>query len=73
PRRPLSMAGLVSELRRTVADPGEPEALRRAAARRLRLLAELDVHGRPVAPQADPAPGGGLRAPSRSERPVRPP
>ncbi|WP_435743142.1 ATP-dependent helicase [Nocardioides sp. SYSU DS0663] len=72
PRRPLSMAGLVSELRRTVADPGEPESLRRAAARRLRALAELDVHGRPVAPQADPATWWGLRAPSRSERPVRP-
>ncbi|GGO77591.1 ATP-dependent helicase [Nocardioides deserti] len=72
PRRPLSMAGLVSELRRTVADPGEPEVLRRAAARRLRLLSELDVHGRPVAPQAEPATWWGLRAPSRSERPVRP-
>lgn len=72
PRRPLSMAGLVSELRRTLADPGEPEPLRRAAARRLRALSELDVHGRPVAPQADPATWWGLRAPSRSERPIRP-
>ncbi len=72
PRRPLSMAGLVSELRRTVADPEQPEPLRAAAARRLRVLAELDVHGRPVAPAADPATWWGLREPSRSDRPVRP-
>ena len=43
PRRPLSMAGLVAELRRTLADPDQPEPLREAAARRLRLLAETDV------------------------------
>ena len=72
PRRPLSMAGLVAELRRTLADPDQPEPLRRAAARRLRVLADTDVHGRPVAPGADPATWWGLRAPSRSERPVRP-
>ena len=71
PRRPLSMAGLVAELRRTLADPEQPEPLRAAAARRLRLLAETDVHGRPVAPRADPATWWGLRSPSRSERPVR--
>jgi len=72
PRRPLSMAGLVAELRRTLADPGQPEPLRDAAARRLRLLAETDVHGRPVAAGADPATWWGLRSPTRSERPVRP-
>jgi RecB family exonuclease len=66
------MAGLVSELRRTVADPDQPEPLRRAAARRLRLLAATEVHGRPVAVGADPASWWGLRAPTRSERPVRP-
>jgi superfamily I DNA/RNA helicase len=55
PHRPLSMAGLVSELRRTLSDPGQPEPLRDAAARRLRLLAATDVHGRPVAASADPA------------------
>ncbi len=32
PRRPLSMAGLVAELRRTLADPEQPEPLRAAAA-----------------------------------------
>lgn len=72
PRRPLSMAGLVSELRRTLADPDEPAPLRRAAAKRLRMLAETDVHGRPVASAADPASWWGLRAPTRSDRPVRP-
>ncbi|WP_109510369.1 ATP-dependent helicase [Nocardioides speluncae] len=72
PRRPLSMAGLVSELRRTLADPAEPEPLRRAAAKRLRMLAETDVHGRAVASAADPASWWGLRAPSRSDQPVRP-
>ncbi|WP_017934882.1 ATP-dependent helicase [Nocardioides sp. Iso805N] len=72
PRRPLSMAGLVAELRRTVADLEEPEPIRRAAASRLRLLATTEVHGRPVAPAADPATWWGLRAPSRSVQPVRP-
>ena len=72
PRRPLSMAGLVAELRRTVADPAQPEPLRAAASRRLRLLAETDVHGRPVAASADPGTWWGLREPTRSDQPVRP-
>jgi superfamily I DNA/RNA helicase/RecB family exonuclease len=72
PPRPLSMAGLVAELRRTLADPAQPEPLRAAAARRLRVLADTDVQGRPVAASADPASWWGLRAPTRSERPVRP-
>ncbi|HWM72630.1 MAG TPA: ATP-dependent DNA helicase [Nocardioides sp.] len=72
PRRPLSMAGLVAELRRTLADPEQPEPIRAAAARRLRLLAETDVHGRPVAASADPATWWGLREPTRSDQPVRP-
>ena len=72
PARPLSMAGLVAELRRTLADPAQPEPLRAAAARRLRLLADADVQGRPVAPSADPASWWGLRAPTRADHPVRP-
>ncbi|MFB9311722.1 ATP-dependent helicase [Nocardioides plantarum] len=72
PPRPLSMAGLVAQLRRVVADPGESEPMRRAAAVRLRRLADTDVQGHPVAPQADPSSWWGLRAPSRSTRPVRP-
>ena len=72
PRRPLSIQGLVAELRRTVADPEQPQPLREAAAARLRLLATTEVHGRAVAPSADPATWWGLRSPSRSLRPVRP-
>lgn len=72
PRRPLSMDGLVAELRRTLADPDQPDPLRRAAARRLRLLADTDLDGRPLAPSADLASWWGLRAPTRSERAVRP-
>ncbi|KAA1421026.1 ATP-dependent helicase [Nocardioides humilatus] len=72
PRRPLSMHGLVAELRRTAADPVQPAPLREAAAARLRLLAETEVHGRPVASAADPATWWGLRSPSLSAQPVRP-
>lgn len=72
PRRPLSMGGLVAELRRTLADPDQPEPLRAAAARRLAALASAEVQGRPVAPAADPASWWGLRAPTRASRPVRP-
>ncbi len=71
PRRPLSLAGLVAELRRTVADAEQPEAVREAAARRLHRLATTEVHGRVLAPGADPATWWGLRAPSRSLTPVR--
>ncbi len=72
PPRPLSMAGLVAEIRRTLADPDQPEPLRRAAAKRLRRLAETDIHGRAVAASADPGTWWGLRSPSRSERSLRP-
>ncbi len=72
PLRPLSMTGLVAELRRTVADDEQPSALRDAAARRLHRLATTEVHGRAVAPAADPATWWGMRAPSRSLTPVRP-
>jgi superfamily I DNA/RNA helicase/RecB family exonuclease len=72
PRRPLSLAGLVAELRRTVADPGQSPALRAAAARRLARLAGERAGGRPLAPYADPATWWGTRALTRSEIPVRP-
>ena len=72
PRRPLSLAGLVAELRRTAADPSQSETLRRAAAHRLALLASTEVHGRPVASAADPATWWGLRAPSQAASSVRP-
>ena len=73
PVRPLSLQGLVAELRRTVADPETSEPLRVAAARRLaRLVAADRGSAHPVAPEADPVTWWGLRAPSRAAAPVRP-
>ncbi|HEU4567994.1 MAG TPA: ATP-dependent DNA helicase [Marmoricola sp.] len=72
PRRPLSLAGLVADLRRTVTDPATTPGLRQAAARRLSRLARETVAGRAVAPAADPATWWGLRGLSHSARPVRP-
>ncbi len=73
PARPLSMGGLVGELRRTAADPGEPEPLREAAARRLARLAGETVGHRQLVPHADPSTWWGTRAVSRSVEPVRDP
>ena len=73
PPRPLSMAGLVGDLRRTVTDPSTSEPLRAAAARRLARLADEQVRGRQLAPQADPASWWGTRGVSRSEVAVRDP
>ena len=72
PARPLSLAGLVAELRRTVADPQTSEALRRAAADRLARLAVEEDHGRALVPQADPAEWWGTRRRTRSALPIRP-
>ncbi|HEY0951534.1 ATP-dependent DNA helicase [Nocardioides sp.] len=66
PPRPLSLGGLVAELRRTVADPETSEPLREAAARRLaRLAGEVRI--------ADPSTWWGTRAATRSAQPVRDP
>jgi RecB family exonuclease len=73
PARPLSLAGLVSELRRTVADPATSEPLRAAAARRLVRLAGETVGNRSLVPQADPSSWWGTRAATRSPQPVRDP
>ncbi len=73
PPRPLSLPGLVADLRRTVTDPASPEPLRAAAALRLARLAEERVGDRILVPQADPASWWGTRAATRSERPVRDP
>nr|WP_241248784.1 ATP-dependent DNA helicase [Nocardioides sp. KC13] len=72
PSRPLSLAGLVAELRRTAADPAQPLALREAAARRLQKLAATEVRGKRIAPAADPSTWWGLRAPTYASAPVRP-
>ena len=71
PTRPLSLAGLVAELRRTTSDPEAPPALRRAAARRLARLALAEAGGRPLVPQADPAHWWGTRGRSLSDQPIR--
>ncbi len=73
PARPLSLGGLVAEMRRTVADPDTSQPLREAAARRLAALAAEQVDGRSLAPHADPSSWWGTRAATRSVRPVRDP
>lgn len=62
PRRPLTLAALVAELRRTCADPESSPALRDEAAARLARVADVvDGHGRPLVPAADPAHWWGMR------------
>jgi superfamily I DNA/RNA helicase len=73
PRRPLSLPGVVADLRRTSADPEADPRLREAAAARLARLATTEVRGRPLARQADPATWWGLRGRSVAGRPVRDP
>ncbi len=70
PARPLSMTGLVAELRRVAGDASDP-ALQRAAAARLAKLAVARDHGDPLVPQADPANWWGTRSRSHSDRPLR--
>ena len=71
PPRPLSLAGLVAELRRHAADPSISPALQHAAARRLSALASEDVDGRQLVPAADPSTWWGTRSATRSVEPIR--
>ncbi|MER5528264.1 ATP-dependent DNA helicase [Streptomyces sp. NPDC002677] len=72
PRRPLSVAALVAELRATTVDPRASEALREAAARRLARLAALaDEDGRPLVPSAHPYRWWGMFEPTESKVPLR--
>ncbi|WP_078610460.1 ATP-dependent helicase [Streptomyces bingchenggensis] len=72
PRRPLSVAALVAELRATTVDPAASEALRDAAARRLARLAALrDDDGQPLVPAAHPYRWWGLYEPTHSAVPLR--
>ncbi|MFN8193658.1 MAG: ATP-dependent DNA helicase [Nocardioidaceae bacterium] len=73
PRRPLSLAGLVAELRRTLADPDQPAALREAAALRLARLTDEHRAGRVRVPAADPATWWGTRAWTEGDEPLRAP
>ncbi len=72
PARPLSLAGLVAELRRTAADPEATPGLRAAAVHRLARLARERQGQVPLVPAADPAQWWGTRARSWSPQPVRP-
>ncbi|MFJ7022577.1 ATP-dependent helicase [Streptomyces sp. NPDC101117] len=72
PRRPLSVAALVAELRATTVDPRASDALRRAAALRLARLAALaDDDGRPLVPAAHPYRWWGMFDPTESKVPLR--
>ncbi|WP_374936876.1 UvrD-helicase domain-containing protein [Streptomyces sp. Ru73] len=74
PRRPLSVAALVAELRATIVDPAASEALRTAAVERLARLAALrDEEGRPLVPAAHPYRWWGLYEPTHSSVPLRDP
>ncbi|OIJ62821.1 DNA helicase UvrD [Streptomyces mangrovisoli] len=72
PRRPLSVAALVAELRATTVDPRVSAPLREAAARRLARLAALaDEDGRPLVPSAHPYRWWGMFEPTESKVPLR--
>ncbi|SDK91978.1 UvrD-like helicase C-terminal domain-containing protein [Streptomyces indicus] len=72
PRRPLSVASLVAELRATTVDPRASEELREAAAVRLARLAALsDEDGRPLVPSAHPYRWWGMYEPTHSKVPLR--
>ncbi|MEU0173280.1 ATP-dependent DNA helicase [Streptomyces massasporeus] len=72
PRRPLSVAALVAELRATTVDPRVSDVLREAAARRLARLAALaDEDGRPLVPSAHPYRWWGMFEPTESKVPLR--
>lgn len=71
PPRPLSVTGLVGELRRAAADSQAGAALRAAAAARLARLTEREIAGQPLAPFADPTTWWGMRNRSQSDVPLR--
>jgi superfamily I DNA/RNA helicase/RecB family exonuclease len=72
PPRPLSLPGLVADLRRTAAAEETSPGLRAAAVRRLARLAQEQVDGHPVAPWADPATWWGVRERTLARQPLRP-
>ena len=74
PAQPLTLPGLVAELRATAVDPALSEAVRGAAARRLAALASAtDERGDPLVPSAHPDRWWGLAELTDSGTPVRDP
>ena len=71
PPRPLTLDGLVAELRSFAQAPDTSAGLRAAAAQRLALLAEERVQGESLVPLADPASWWGLDAPTEGAGPIR--
>jgi superfamily I DNA/RNA helicase/RecB family exonuclease len=71
PRRPLSLAGLVAELRRTTADDRVSAPLRDAAAARLARLTREHRDGAVRVPGADPATWWGTHAWTVGDQPLR--
>ncbi|WP_203567022.1 ATP-dependent helicase [Aestuariimicrobium ganziense] len=71
PSRPLTVQGLVAELRRAATDGRSSPALRQAAASRLAVLAASDDHqGGRLAPDADPGRWWGLLDHTDPEQPL---
>lgn len=71
PRRPLSLAALVGELRSVSIDPEAPPSVREQAAVRLARLADAtDADGRSLVPAADPRRWWGMRELSEAVQPV---
>ncbi|MEU4120058.1 ATP-dependent DNA helicase [Kitasatospora sp. NPDC028055] len=72
PRRPLSVAALVAELRAVTVDPTRSPELRRAAAERLATLAAAtDEDGLPLVPAAHPDRWWGLDDATTAPEPLR--
>lgn len=71
PRRPLSVAAMVAELRATTVDPEASDALRAAAAERLARLAAPADDGRPLVPAAHPDRWWGLAEATENVVPLR--
>ncbi len=71
PTRPLSLGGLVADLRRTLADATASPGLREAAARRLARLSAERSGARPLVPAADPVTWWGTRAATHADAPIR--
>ncbi len=74
PPHPVSLDGLVADLRSAAQDPAAPATIRAAAVERLALLAaQVGGDGHPIAPLADPRTWWGLRPMTELDRPVRDP